>query len=259
VDALFQPFPMLAGRRAQAWRHQPAYRRPRHFHGEPELNLVLRGSCVLGVGDRSVSVSEGQSLFFEPGQDHELLEASDDLELFVLGLRPELAERALGSRPVCSIPDSDPPFVASSMHAELSGLACVADGATVERRVAELFARALATAPKAHVRSHRALSSLRAERAISEATLARRLSTDPSELSRRFRADLGVTLVEYRARLRLMRFVELVDRGVPLTRAALDADFGSYVQCHRVFRRVFGCAPRDYFRGARHGLDWATV
>jgi len=250
---------MLAGRRAQVWRHEPAFRRPRHFHGEPELNLVVRGTCVLGVGDQSVALSQGQMQFFEPGQDHELLEASGDLELFVLALRPELAERALGARPSCSIPHVEPPRVVSSMHAELAGLAHVSDAATTERRLAELFVRAVARAPKAHVRSHRALASLRVERDISEATLARRLSVDPSELSRRFRADLGVTLVEYRARLRIMRFVELVDRGIPMTRAALDADFGTYAQCHRVFRRVFGCAPRDYFRGTRHDLDWATV
>ncbi|HEX6271884.1 MAG TPA: helix-turn-helix transcriptional regulator [Polyangiaceae bacterium] len=250
---------MLAGRRAQVWRHEPAFRRPRHFHREPEINLLVRGRCVLGIGDRSVSLSRGQSLFFEPGQDHELLEASDDLELFVLALSPELAERAFGARPSCSIPEGDPPRMVSSMHAELAGLAHVSDVATAERRLAELFVRAVDGAPKAHVRSHRALASLRVERDVSEATLARRLGVDPSELSRRFRADLGVTLVEYRARLRLMRFVELVDRGISMTRAALDADFGSYAQCHRVFRRVFGCAPTDYFQGARHELDWATV
>ncbi|MGC4091145.1 MAG: AraC family ligand binding domain-containing protein [Polyangiaceae bacterium] len=95
--ALFQPFPMLPGRRAQLWRHRPAYRRPRHFHAEPELNLVLGGRCTLGVGAAEVTLTGGDYVLFQPGQDHELLEASDDLELFVLALTPELASAALGA------------------------------------------------------------------------------------------------------------------------------------------------------------------
>lgn len=259
MDSLFQPFPMLAGRRAQIWRHQPAFRRPRHFHSEPELNVVTQGTCVLGVGDRRILVSAGQMLFFEPGQDHELLEASDDLELFVLALRVELAERALGARTLCSIPKS---AIATdelpSIDAELSGLGDVRDASTVERRLAEIFGRAVARAPKAHVRSHRAVASMCSNRDASEGELARRLGAAPSDLSRRVHADLGVTLVEYRARLRLMHFVKLVDLGASLSRAALDADFGSYAQCHRVFRRILQCAPRDYFAGVRDRLDQAT-
>jgi hypothetical protein len=46
--SLYQPFPMQPGHRAQAWRHQPAFLRPRHFHEEPELNLVTRGTATFG-------------------------------------------------------------------------------------------------------------------------------------------------------------------------------------------------------------------
>lgn len=259
VDSLFQPFPMLAGRCAQVWRHKPAFRRPRHFHSEPELNLVVRGTCVLGVGDRTVPVAAGQMLFFEPGQDHELLEASDDLELFVVALGAELAERALGARTLRSIPGSGlEADDLCAVSAELSGLGDVRDNSNSDRRLAELFGRLLLRAPKAHVRSHRVVESLRSERDASEIELGRRLGAAPSDLSRRIRADLGVTLVEYRTRLRLMHFVELVDRGATLSRAALDADFGTYTQCHRVFRRVLGCSPSEYFGGARERLDQAT-
>ncbi len=99
VSALFQPFPMLPRRAAQCWRHQPAYRRPRHFHEEPELNLVLKGRARLGVGDGSIELRAGELLLFEPGQDHELLEASPDLDLVVMALRPELAVRVQSERP----------------------------------------------------------------------------------------------------------------------------------------------------------------
>src|SRR6188474_321335 len=88
---------MLPGRRAQAWRHQPAYRRPRHFHPEPELNAVCKGSAVIGLGDRVVRLGPGGVILFHPGQDHVLLEASADLELWVVALRPDLAGQALHS------------------------------------------------------------------------------------------------------------------------------------------------------------------
>jgi quercetin dioxygenase-like cupin family protein len=94
MSALFQPFPMLAGRRSQVWRHQPAYRRPRHFHDEPELNLVIAGRGVVGVGDHTLAVAAGESLLFQPGQDHVLLDSSEDFDLFVLAMSPELAERS---------------------------------------------------------------------------------------------------------------------------------------------------------------------
>ena len=77
---LFQAFPMLAGRAAQAWRHQPAFHRPRHFHAEPELNLVVRGHARIGVGERTFLLTAGMLLAFQPGQDHELIEASPDLD-----------------------------------------------------------------------------------------------------------------------------------------------------------------------------------
>jgi AraC-like DNA-binding protein len=59
---------------------------------------------------------------------------------------------------------------------------------------------------------------------------------------------MGVTLGAYRTRLRLLKFVEAVDAGADsLLSAALEAGFGSYSQCHRVFHRTLGCAPRAFF------------
>jgi len=251
---------MLQGRRAQAWRHQPAFRRPRHFHAEPEINLVTRGSCTLGVGDRRLELTAGELVVFQPGQDHELIEASPDLDLFVFALRPELHARALQGRPRAGI---DMSAVGArelaSFETELAAVGELRDAATVEVRIADLFTRALEDAPHANAMSRRIVTALRAEQSLSEAALAVRLRTTPSGISRRFRHALGIPLVEYRARLRLMRFVDLVDRGSSLTRAALDADFGSYAQCHRVFRRALGCSPLQYFAGERTALDDVTA
>jgi AraC-like DNA-binding protein len=248
---------MLPRHRAQVWRHQPAFRRPRHFHAEPELNLVVRGRAVLGMGEHAVHVERGNLAFFQPGQDHELVDASDDLELFVVALRPELAERAgvralprLARVPEASIPD---------VSGLLSGIAIVSSPEVHERSLAELFQRFGQIGSEPHVVSRRTLESLARDPSLSGGALARRVGTLPSGISRHFHEDYGVTMVEYRTRLRLLNFVRNVDRGHSLIRSALDADFGSYAQCHRVFQRVFGVAPRIYFGGARERLDAALA
>ena len=66
--------------------------------------------------------------------------------------------------------------------------------------------------------------------------IAARLDLSLSRLARVFKAEMGMSLVEYRNRLRLDRFAVLLDRGrTNLLEAALAAGFGSYAQFHRVF------------------------
>ncbi|MEO8183362.1 MAG: helix-turn-helix domain-containing protein [Deltaproteobacteria bacterium] len=57
----------------------------------------------------------------------------------------------------------------------------------------------------------------------------------------------GLTLTDYRTRLRLLAFIRSVDAGRTLLAAALQAGFGSYSQCHRTFSQTFGCTPRRFF------------
>ena len=70
--------------------------------------------------------------------------------------------------------------------------------------------------------------------------------------ARVFKAEMGMSLVEYRNRLRLDRFAVLLDRGrTNLLEAALAAGFGSYAQFHRVFRGVRRMTPREFLRRSR--------
>jgi AraC-like DNA-binding protein/mannose-6-phosphate isomerase-like protein (cupin superfamily) len=252
ADALYQPFPMQPGRRAQVWQHQPSYRRPRHFHVEPELNVVVRGRATLGVGSTRRQLAAGDVTLFEAGQDHELLDASHDLELFVVALTPELhdrlpparAELPAGSAVECA---ADAFLAAAELH----------DHSAVEALVGDWFARLRDLAARSSSISRRAALHARSAPGASCSSLAARLGTHPSHLSRTVVRELGVPLVELRARVKLGDFVRLVDVGHSFTEAALLAEFGSYAQCHRVFRRATGCSPKEYFGGARQKLDAA--
>jgi len=85
--------------------------------------------------------------------------------------------------------------------------------------------------------------------------LAGELDISLSRLARVFKIEMGMSLVEYRNRLRLERFQVLLDAGGEnLLAAALAAGFGSYAQFHRVFRALRGTTPRAYLRERGH---WA--
>jgi AraC-like DNA-binding protein len=80
--------------------------------------------------------------------------------------------------------------------------------------------------------------------------IAARQEVSVSRLSRVFKTITGMSLVEYRNRLRLDRFEALLDRGAGnLLDAALEAGFGSYAQFHRVFRARLRASPRQYLSG----------
>jgi AraC-like DNA-binding protein len=79
--------------------------------------------------------------------------------------------------------------------------------------------------------------------------VAARLAVSHPRLARAFKAEMGLSLVAYRNRLRLERFTALLDTGRRnLLEAALEAGFGSYAQFHRVFRALRHEAPRDHLR-----------
>jgi AraC-like DNA-binding protein len=80
--------------------------------------------------------------------------------------------------------------------------------------------------------------------------IAKKIGVSLSRFARVFKADMGISLVDFRNQLRLERFLSLVDAGGSnLLEAAYAAGFGSYSQFHRVFRALRGKSPREYFSG----------
>jgi AraC-like DNA-binding protein len=254
VATLYQPFPIAGAARGQIWRHQPSTRRPRHFHAEPELNLVTAGRGCFGFGAQAVEVAAGDLMCWTPGQDHELLSASEDFDLFVIGLTPAFSERVLSA-------DNDGahrgPVILRLAPAQLADLtprclfpALHGDIVAKERAVGDLWRQAHAyreVRALAHTLTRRSLRFVNEHPDISRDEIARRSHGSPGEISRHFHRDMGLPLSAYRARIRLLRFIQLVDGGGAFLEAALAAGFGSYSQCHRVFQATLGCAPRVFF------------
>jgi AraC-like DNA-binding protein len=98
----------------------------------------------------------------------------------------------------------------------------------------------------------KAIAALNEDPTISADRLAARLSVSSARLARAFRAELSLSLVQYRNRLRLERFFGLVEhRGGNFSDAAHTAGFGSYAQFHRIFRQHLGVTPREYLTNGR--------
>lgn len=251
MKALYQPFPILEGRRAQVWHHQPCFRRPRHFHAEPELNVVARGCGILSVGQQHLHLRAGSAVYLLPGQDHELLIESPDFELFVVAVEPELAERAGFGTGRCVGQIELDRRALSELRRSWLAMRELADAATIERHLSDQFSALSRRFETPHSLCRRTLELLQRAPELTETAVAEQLQVHPSDVSRWLRSSTGVRLVDLRARLRLIKFVDLVDAGSSLTRAALESGFGCYTQCHRVFRDHVGCAPSQYFAGHR--------
>jgi AraC-like DNA-binding protein/mannose-6-phosphate isomerase-like protein (cupin superfamily) len=267
AQAIPQGFLPTAGEsRAFVWKYSPVNwgRRPRHFHIEPEFNLIVSGRATFGIGDALVTVSEGDLLGFPPAQDHVLLEASPDLYLFAIGMEPGLSADVLRvSREEVALPLHLrlPPADFRSLVARASA---IVDQAGVEQPCAELWEQVHwlgwhRPTARLHVLTRRSLAAVSHMPELELQTLSARLKTADSEISRHFHRDLGLTFARYRARLRLLRLIHLMDRGdATLKSAARAAGFGSYSQCHRIFQSELACSPRRFFHaGLREQMQRA--
>ncbi len=264
---LHQTFLPAAPHRVDAyvWKYSLEYggRRPPHFHIEPELNLVVSGWAEFGIGETVVRVSKGELVGFPAGQDHVLRATSPDVFLFAVGMAPMFASEVLGGQAG---------EVAVPLHLRLDSheLAAVTrraeqvvDRNGVEQPCAELWEQVhwlgqhrpmgrggpTGRAGALHVLTKRALQVLSECPELGLEAVARGVRANPTEVSRYFHRDLGMTFVRYRTRLRLLRFIKLVEeqRG-NWTAAAIAAGFGSYSQCHRSFQAELSCSPRAFFK-----------
>lgn len=266
--ALFQSFlPVRAPERAYVWKFSWQFggRRPLHFHAEPELNLVVSGSATFRVGTTVLRATRGDLIAFAPGQDHELLDTSPDVYLFAFGMDPKLATEVLrDDAKNWALPQhvqiAQPDFQTLVSRAE-----SLVERTGIEPLAAEFWEHAYWLRHKnqvgggslPHVTARRALSLIAEHPEWDADRVAQKMHANAGEMGRHFHRNLGMTLVKYRTRMRLMQFIRLVDNGQgDLMKTAEVAGFGSYSQCHRVFQSELGCQPRQFFQpGFREKLQ----
>jgi AraC-like DNA-binding protein len=260
-----------------AWRYaNPAGANRRHRHAELELNLVTRGLGTYLLGNRHYQIRRGDILWLFPAQEHVLIEQTPDFQMWIVVFRRRLINRS--ATDLASLPLQQRSFAGDTCRRlrqqDLSRFeelfAQLANTANEPGLLNASLAYALLHAWKCFDRAgevpvhsvHPAVERtarllLSDDNSYSLPQLARRAGLSPSRLSRLFKQQTGLSIVEFRNRQRMQRFLDRYElernsgRQSTLLNAALDAGFGSYPQFHRVFRQVAGCSPAEHQR--RHG------
>jgi AraC family transcriptional regulator len=246
-----------------AWPHSAEHWRPRHCHRELELNLVTRGRGRFALDTGEYELGRGDMLWFLPHVGHELVSTSADFDMWVVTFRQDLVERVDascgGSERTASIYRAprarlDRGALGWSEGALRSSFQLLCRGRAPEPAlIGELLARLwretrLGQEPDAelHVAARRARALLSKQPWLGRAELAAAVSVSESTLAHAFRRGLGVTLDEYRNRVRVGRLLELIEGSRPsLLDAGLAAGFGSSAQYHRSVRALAGCRPGE--------------
>ena len=240
-----------------------------HHHAELEFNLVTRGSGLYLLANRKYQIRRGDLLWLFPAQEHVLIEQSEDFEMWIGVARPKTVRRIATDAGAKILQRANPAgeYCRRLPQPALERLeSLIADIAALQTHPG-LFNAGLSFAllaawhqfeRAADVPVHDVHPAVeRAARLIRDKSntlglneLARLAGLSAPRLSRLFKQQTGVALVDFRNRQRVEKFMVLYGTGQRLTMldAALEAGFGSYPQFHRVFKRVIGRSPGDYRR-----------
>jgi AraC-like DNA-binding protein len=238
-----------------------------HHHAELEFNLVTQGAGLYLLDNRKYRIRRGDLLWLFPAQEHVLIEQTLDFEMWIGVFKPEAVRRIVTDANAQVLRQADPTGeycrrLPQGVLARLDGL--FAEIAAAHERPG-LFNAGLGYAlldawrhfehaadvpvHDVHPAVEKAARLIRDETtALSLGELARHSGLSPARLSRLFKQQTGIALVDFRNRQRIERFLKIYGTGQRMTMldAALEAGFGSYPQFHRIFKRVMGRPPGKY-------------
>lgn len=240
-----------------------------HHHAELEFNLVTQGNGMYLLENRKYKIHRGDLLWLFPAQEHVLVDQSADFEMWIGVFKPKTVRRIASEEPAKILRQTNPAgeYCRRLAQRDLTWLEelfskIVAMEKPVPQFNLELsyallsawqhFERA-ANVPiqDVHPAVEKAARLIRHEKeALKLDAIAQKSGLSPHRLSRLFKQQTGVALVDFRNRQRVERFLEIYGTGQRRTMldAALEAGFGSYPQFHRVFKHVTGRTPAEHRR-----------
>ncbi|HEU5076931.1 MAG TPA: AraC family transcriptional regulator [Polyangiaceae bacterium] len=243
---------------------------PEQLNGRLSLHLVLSGSATYQVGTQRYHVSPASLFWVFPNQTCEALHPSPDHEVWIASFEAPLVQRVCVTRATSALatPEPNEPFCRQLTQVATRRLVLQLEDLATPGRDTEQFNAGLSYLLLAAWSEYQEAGELEPGEHLHPAVAkaARLLSTQPnldslsqlartcgasaSWLSRLFRQQMGVSMVDFRNRHRIERFFELYRDGYRLniTQAAFEAGFGSYAQFHRVFRKTLGYGPAELRR-----------
>ena len=240
-----------------------------HHHAELEFNLVTQGRGLYLLANRKYQIRRGDLLWLFPAQEHVLIEQSPDFEMWIGVARPKAVRRLATDANANVLRKANPageycrrlpqPFFGrlEATLAEIagaqkhSGLFNAGLGYALLSAWQHFESAADVPVHDVHPAVEKAARYVRDKNNTASLNdLARHAGLSPARLSRLFKQQTGIALVDFRNRQRIEKFLALYGAGQRITmlEAALEAGFGSYPQFHRVFKRVLNCSPGEYRR-----------
>lgn len=263
-DILASPGGLL-WRRAERRRHGAGPQ----AHAELVVLLGLSGRAEYLLDETAHELGAGTLVWALAGQAHVLLSDTPEFDMWVaLVPRRVLPGGEAGLPPLsrAEAPPLAPRRLGLDETRALSALAGeVAAMESAAGRMAGLrfwLARCWAAwgqagqgpARAVHPAVARAAGLLRDDPALALGAVARRAGLSRSRLAELFRAETGQTLAAYRTAQRLGQVEAALAAGERnLTRAALEAGFGSYAQFYRCVVARHGTGPRAVFLNDKTG------
>jgi AraC-like DNA-binding protein len=251
------------------WHYRHHGRNAMHRHAELEFNLITQGAGLYLLANRKYQIRRGDLLWLFPAQEHVLIEQSPDFEMWIGVFKPKAVRRTATDANTKVLRQSNPAgeYCRRLPQRNLARLEELFSEIDATRERPGLFNAGLGFAllnawrhfehaadvpvRDVHPAVEKAARLIRNENnTLNLDELARRSGLSAPRLSRLFKQQTGVALVDFRNRQRIEKFLQLYGTGQRLTMldAALEAGFGSYPQFHRVFKRATGHSPRNHQR-----------
>jgi len=228
----------------------PRHYFPQHAHDWHQLAYAVDGTLTVSLDRQTLVVSPDQAVWLPTGVSHAVgsLLGAEFRSLWI-------ANEAGGS-----LPSSPTVLAVSPLLKALIVEAADIDGKRLADgypdRIAAMILDQLGRAPKL-------ASALPLPKDRRLLALCETLYLDPSDektaeqwakqfgmssrtLTRRFEAELGMTLRSWKRKLRLFRAIELLGGGLSVTATAMELGYGSASAFVFAFRSELGCSPHAY-------------
>jgi AraC-like DNA-binding protein len=242
---------------------------PPHHHEHLEINLVESGHAKYNVNERIYTLEPRCLVFLFPAQEHMLYDRSPDFKMWNITVRQSFLNTFCKNSFLLPLKDRDPEtYFCRQLHPSAYMLYERLLLEIAEQRSAHpvMFRIGLSylvssiwkdfqenSTPVTHspISPHvqkavHLLSHPDAPEGVD--TLAKRLNTSPSQISRMFKREMGISITDFRNRQKLDLFTKLLSQNPQhdLLTLAMDANFGSYTQFFRIFRREMGMTPEQF-------------
>ncbi|MEY4385185.1 MAG: hypothetical protein RLY20_468 [Verrucomicrobiota bacterium] len=240
-----------------------------HHHAELEFNLVTQGSGLYLLEHRRYEIRRGDLCWLFPAQEHVLVNTSPDFEMWVGVCKPKLVKSVATDANAATLLTQNPAgeYCRRLGQPAFTRLERLLIDVAAAHQQPGLFNAGLAYALLSAWREYEQAADVplqdvhpaveKVARLVRDnpdgsrlEELARQAGLSTHRLSRLFKQQTGIALVEFRNRQRVEKFLEIYGAGqrVTILDAALAAGFGSYPQFHRVFKRVTGRSPGKHRR-----------